>query len=267
MTIEAAVVSTESPRSRYHIDALAKGLRVLALFDERRTALSLTDAALELGLPLPSVFRLAMTLEAEGYLRKLPSGEYSPAAQVLALGFAALRGSDLVQLASGPLQRMATETGQTVNLGVLDGDQVLYLIRIRNTDLVTANIQVGSRLPAAHTSMGKVLLADLSISEVALRLGASALPATSAPNAARSIGEVIDQLPPVGVQGWAIQDEEVARGLRSVAAPIRDGSGQVVAAANIAVAAHEVTLDRLLGDLRDRVVATCEEISRLAGAR
>src|SRR6202035_1138657 len=149
----------------YRVEALAKGLRVLSVFSERRPTWRITDIATEVSLPLPTAYRIVMTLTSEGYLEHLPSGEYRPGVRVLTLGTAALRSLDLVELATPRLQELANATGETVTLAVLTGDQVLYLVRLRNSDLVTANIRVGSLLPAVHTSIGKLLLAFLGEDE------------------------------------------------------------------------------------------------------
>ena len=117
------------------------------------------------GFPMPTVYRLVMTLVGEGFLDQLPSGEYRPGVRTLTLGGSALRSLDLVGIATPLLQQLGADTGETVNLAVLVDDRILYLIRLRNSDLVTANIQVGSTLPAVRTSIGKLLLAGLSESE------------------------------------------------------------------------------------------------------
>ncbi|WP_067458448.1 IclR family transcriptional regulator [Actinomadura macra] len=253
------------PRGGYHVEALAKGLRILGLFSEQRPAMKLTDMAAEAGLPLPTAFRMASTLATEGFLELLPDGAYRPAPKVLTLGFSALRGLDMVQLADGPLRRLVGTTGQTVNLGVLSGDHVLYLVRLRNNDLVTANIQVGSRLPAVRTSMGKMLLAHLDGGELERLVTGESFAGSAGPNAVMSLDELRPALAETRGRGWAVQDEELAYGLRSVAGPVRDASGAVVAAVNVAVPATQVPMSRLLGEIRPLVLETCGEISRLLG--
>ncbi|TDD79787.1 IclR family transcriptional regulator [Actinomadura darangshiensis] len=255
------------PKSGYHVEALAKGLRILGLFSEQRPAMKLTDMAAAAGLPLPTAFRMASTLTAEGFLEQLPDGAYRPAPKVLTLGFSALRSLDLVQLADGPLRGLVAATGQTVNLGVLSGDHVLYLVRLRNNDLVTANIQVGSRLPAVRTSMGKVLLAQLDDAGLERVLTAESFAGPAGPNAVASLDGLRPVLADTRARGWALQDEELAYGLRSVAAPVRDASGTVVAAVNVAVPAMEVPAARLLDEVRPLVQETCAQISRLLGGR
>ena len=249
--------------SRYRIEALAKGLDVLRLFDESVTSLKLREICDRTGIPMPTAFRVVATLEESGFVERLPDGGIRPGVAVLTLGSAALRGSSIVQFSEQPLRHLAQSTGETVNLGVLVGDQVLYLARLRNSDLVTANIQVGSTLPAAYTSMGKLLLAYLSRDELEQTLSGHDFTAVAGPNAAHSIAELADRLAVIREQGYALQDQEVAAGLRSVSVPVfgRDTS-HPVAAINIAVASSRHDIESLRGPLLDSVRATAEDISR-----
>jgi IclR family pca regulon transcriptional regulator len=184
----------------------------------------------------------------------------SPGVAVLTLGSAALRGSGLVQASERPLQALAAATGETVNLGVLQGDRVLYLVRLRNADLVTANIQVGSTLPAVWTSMGKVLLAALPAEELGRRLGPDSFDEGHGPNAVTSQKELDGQLEAIRRQGYAIQDQELALGLRSVAVPVLGSAGETVAALNVAVSAARHDVDSLLTSVLPRARAAADEI-------
>jgi len=250
----------------YRVEALAKGLRVLSVFTEQRPTWRITDIAAEVSLPLPTAYRIVMTLTAEGYLDHLPSGEYRPGVRVLTLGTAALRSLDLVELATPKLQELASSTGETVNLAVLTGDQVLYLVRLRNSDLVTANIRVGSLLPAVHTSIGKLLLAYLD-DDLEKAITPQSFTGTAGPNAKRSVDELRPELAAIRAQGWASQDEELAYGLRSVAAPVRGESGAVVAGANLAVPSRDWPAARITRELKPAVLDACAQISRLLGYR
>lgn len=246
--------------NRYRIEALAKGLDVLSLFDETTTSLKLRDICDRTGIPMPTAFRVVATLEEGGYLERSADGVIQPGVAVLTLGSAALRGSSLVQLSDQPLRQLAETTGETVNLGVLLRDQVLYLARIRNTDLVTANIQVGSTLPAAFTSMGKLLLSYLDAGELR-ELYADADFAAGGPNAAHSVGELEARLATIRQQGYALQDEEVAPGLRSVSVPVFGRDARPAAAINIAVNTTRHDLASLRGTLLERARATAADIS------
>jgi IclR family pca regulon transcriptional regulator len=258
------VTATEvAQRPEYRVEALAKGLRILALFDEKRPSWRVSDLAAAAGLPMPTVYRAVMTLAAEGYLDQLPDGGYRPGVRTLTLGTAALRSLDLVAIATPKLQRLASRTGETVNLAVLSGDRVLYLVRLRNSDLVTANIQVGSTLPAVHTSIGKLLLSYLDEADLVGRITDASFAAKSGPNAKLSLAELRGELRTVRDQGWAMQDEELAYGLRSVAAPITGPDGRVLAGVNLAVQARDWSSQRIVRELRPAVLATCAEISGL----
>jgi IclR family pca regulon transcriptional regulator len=256
---------TETARPEYRVEALAKGLRILALFTEQRPTWRVSDIAPAVGMPLPTVYRVVMTLTAEGYLDHLPNGDYRPGVRVLTLGTAALRSLDLVEVATPRLQQLGAATGETVNLAVLTGDRVLYLVRLRNSDLVTANIQVGSTLPAVHTSIGKLLLAYLEADDLTGRIGDSSFARNHGPNAKESLDELRGELAKIRAEGWALQDEELAFGLRSVAAPVRDASGRVVAGANLAVQSRDWSSQRIVRELKPLVTAACEDISALLG--
>jgi IclR family pca regulon transcriptional regulator len=261
--VATGVTAGVAQRPEYRVEALAKGLRILSLFDEKRPSWRVSDLAAAAGLPMPTVYRAVMTLAAEGYLDQLPDGGYRPGVRTLTLGTAALRSLDLVAIATPKLQRLAERSGETVNLAVLSGDRVLYLIRLRNSDLVTANIQVGSTLPAVHTSIGKLLLAYLDEADLAARITDASFSANSGPNAKVSLAELRAELRAVRDQGWAMQDEELAYGLRSVAAPITGRDGRVLAGVNLAVQAQDWSSQRIIRELRPAVLATCGEISGL----
>ena len=260
----SAVAPAESPeRPEYRVEALAKGLRILSLFDEQRPTWRVSDLAAAAGLPMPTAYRVVMTLASEGYLDHLPNGDYRPGVRTLRLGTAALRSLDLVAIATPKLTELGERTGETVNLAVLSGDRVLYLIRLRNSDLVTANIQVGSTLPAVHTSIGKLLLAYLDAADLAARITDGSFSANSGPNAKVSLAELRGELRTIRDQGWAMQDEELTYGLRSVAAPINSPDGRVLAGVNVAVQARDWSTQRIIRELRPAVLATCTEISGL----
>jgi len=252
-------------KSTYKVEALARGLRLLALFSERQRSLRLTDMASLTGMAVPTAYRLVMTLVSESFLERLPDGSYRPGVAVLKLGFSALQGLDLVQLATSHLQRLAEATGETVNMAVLQEDQVLYLVRIRNADLVTANIGVGSTLPAVHTSIGKLLLANLPVADLTARLSAGSYRGGTGPRAIRNLRDLRKDLNQVRADGYAVQDEELAHGLRSVAGPVRDSTGRTVAGVNVAVQASQWTRDRLVDEIVPQLLSTCRDISHSLG--
>ena len=217
---------------------------------------------------MPTAFRIVSTLEEEGYLERTDDGLLHPGVAVLTLGSAALRGSSLVQASERPLRALAQATGETVNLGVLQGDEVLYLVRLRNADLVTANIQVGSTLPAAFTSMGKVLLAYLGADDLAERIPDATF--GSGPGAERG------RLPRRARRASCRRSDRRATRSRTRSSPSGSdrspsrcsrAAAQPVAAINVAVSVARHDVDALRGPLLERVLAAANEIGvRLAAA-
>jgi IclR family pca regulon transcriptional regulator len=219
------------------------------------------------GLAMPTTFRIVATLEEFGYLERLGDGSVRPGLAILTLGTAALRGSSLLEASDQPLRRLADATGETINLGVLTEDRVLYLARLRNADLVTANVQVGSTLPAIFTSMGKLLLAYLPEDELERRLDPESFRTAGGPNAVRSLADLRRRLRQVRRDGYSIQDQELAAGLRSVAVPVYAGGNTPVAALNLAVSASRHDVDSLTSKFLAPLQAAAADISlRLANA-
>lgn len=253
--------------NRYRIESLSKGLLVLRLFDENTISLKLREICDRTGIPMPTAFRIVATLEEDGFLERMADGSVQPGVAVLSLGSAALRGSSLVQLSERPLRHLAEITGETVNLGVLVDDQVLYLARLRNADLVTANVQVGSTLPAVYTSMGKLLLAYLEPAELDRRIGLHSF-SGGGPNAVKSRAELDQRLIAIRSQGYSIQDQELAQGLRSVSVPVFAGSSATPAAAiNIAVSSQRHDVESLRGKLLEPLQVTARDIGLRLGAQ
>lgn len=252
-------------RDAYTVRALARGTAVLRVFAESAGPLPLTEIASRTGLPLPTAFRIARTLVADGFLAETASGEYRLGVASMRVGLAALRGMDLIRVAEPELRKLARGTNETVNLGILDDVQTLYLLRIRNADLVTADIRVGSSLPAAASSMGKLLLAHLPEESLAGRLVRLDFSYAQGPNAIRGMEAFRSEIDLIRQKGWASQDEELAYGLRSIAAPVRDHNGTVIAAVNIAVPAQRWPMDELIGQLLHVLTQTCAEISTELG--
>lgn len=256
-----SAVADPAKASQYRIESLAKGLQILRLFDENTVSLRLRDICDRTGIPMPTAFRIVSTLEEDGFLDRTADGVFLPGVSVLTLGSAALRGSSLVQVSTRPLRHLAEVTGETVNMGVLSGDKVLYLVRIKNADLVTANVQVGSTLPAVYTSMGKLLLAWLSPDELDARLDEGSFTGQAGPNAIRSRAELADRLASIRDLGYSIQDQELAHGLRSISAPVFGLEPAPLAAINIAVATSRHDVESLKTDLLPILLQTAQEIS------
>ena len=259
--LKTSMRESDKLSSGYFNESLARGLRILRLFNSRRSELPLVEITRLSGLNRATTIRLLATLVQLGLLeRDAGTRVYKPALGVLTLGYAALSSRDLYSVALPLLERLSQQTNETVNMGVLLGHEVLYIVRIARVELVKANVSVGSRLPAYCTSMGKVLLGFLSEQELSSTLEGVRFEKLG-PNTILNRADLIDELRSVALSGFAIQDQEVSAGLRGVAAPIRDASEQVVAAINIAVPATRVSREEMLQRIRPLVIETAYQVS------
>ena len=252
-------------KSRYTIEALARGLEVLSLFTAERPALPFNDIVEALGLTKSTAFRILATLEQLGYLDHDPATRrYRPGLKVFQLGFAALSGLELQQLARPLLERLALELNETASMAVLQGADIVYVDRIRNRAIVGVVLGVGSHLPAHCTSLGKVLLADLTEAELQERLSHANL-ARMTDHTIVDRAELLAELAEIRRYGYAISDQELAAGLSGVAAPIHDRTGRVVAAINISGPTATLGRARLEQAIMPAVVDTAVRISLALG--
>jgi IclR family pca regulon transcriptional regulator len=257
---------TKEPKSRYYVEAVGRGLRILEAFTEASPNLSLTELSLAAGLDKSTVFRFAYTLEALGYLHRDPETKrYRPGVRVLRLGFAALSRLGLQEIAGPFLKALSVESGETTNMSVRDGAEIVYVARNPTQQIISINLHLGSRLPVYCTSMGKAQLIDLTRQELLDLLGPGPFPAR-APKTITRLDRLWAELEAVRLKGYATNDEELAPGLRSVAAPIRGSLGQIVAAINISVPSVRVSRQDLESRLASMVIHTAQDICLALGA-
>ena len=244
---------------------------MLSSFSSTRPLIGVSEIAREVGLSRSSAHRYIATLAALGYLEQdRATRRYRLGPRVLDLGFSAINSMELRDLALPHLQALSDSTGHTVNMAVLDGIDIVYVERCRSASIgqreIDLNLHVGSRLPAYCTSMGKVLLAGLDEAELASRLAEVEL-SRRGPNTIVAGPALLAELARVRGQGLAVNNEELAYGLRSIAAPVRGRDGEVVAAINLAVHRSLVSMEDLVVRLGPALRATALEISSRAGFR
>lgn len=253
--------------------SLERGLQILASFTENRPLLGIAELAREVELNKSTAYRYIATLAKLGYLRQDPeTRKYALGPKVVDLGFAAINSMEITRVAGPHLQALSDETGYTASMAVLDGSDIVYVDRRRSgrtaAFAVGLNLHVGSRLPAYCTSMGKVLLAHQPPDVLRALIDQTDL-VRRAPKTITAREQLMTALARVRRVGVAVNDEELAPGLRSMAAPVRDRSGQVVAAINTAVhltgwnASSEPLFNRLEQPLR----RTAADISARLGYR
>jgi IclR family transcriptional regulator, pca regulon regulatory protein len=251
-----------------HSQSLERGLAILSSFSAR-PLLGVSELAREVGFTRSTTHRYVATLATLGYLEQdADSRKYRLGPRVLDLGFSAINSMDLREVAAPHLQALSDETGHTVNMAVLDGPDIVYIERCRTARQgqreIDLNLHVGSRLPAYCTSLGKVLLANLP--EDKLRETLRLVQFTQrGPNTLTAREELLRELDRVRASDLAVNNEELAYGLRSIAAPVRSKSGEVVAAINLAAHRSMVSFDALVARLGPPLRRTADEISARIG--
>ncbi|MFJ2093691.1 IclR family transcriptional regulator C-terminal domain-containing protein [Streptomyces sp. NPDC087901] len=243
---------------REFIESLARGLTVLAAFGEGRDALTLTDVARATGLARATARRALITLEHLGYVATR-GREHHLTPRVLALGYPPLSRATLPQIAQPHLAALTEQVRDSASLAVLVGDDVQYTGRVATRRIMNVNITVGTRFPAHATSMGRVLLAALPPKEREARL-ARTEPHALTPYTVTRPDELRATLDRVRADGYALVDEELEVGLRSVAVPLRDRRGTVVAAVNVAMHSSSRTLEECVTEVLPRLHAAAGHI-------
>jgi IclR family pca regulon transcriptional regulator len=240
------------------VEALARGLDVITAFSDVHTSLTLAEIAAATKLARPTAHRLLLTLGELGYVRQRGSSfELTP--RVLDLGYAFVSSQGLWEIARPHLEDLVGVTGESSSMAQLDGSDIVYTARVAVPKIIALRVEIGTRFPATVTSQGKVLLASLDDEELASAL--------SVPSGSRVVVAPRDpadfraELDLVRERGWAMADEELAPGVRSIAAPVRDGSDAVRAAVNVTVHAAETSSEALIGAHLDPLLATAAAIS------
>jgi len=254
-----------SARDGDFVQSFERGLAVLRSFGPDRPSMTLSEVAHQSGLTRAAARRFLLTLERLGYVA-FDGRLFSLRPRVLELGYAYLSSLPIWELATPHMRDLVEQLHESSSSSVLDGDEIVYVARVPTKRIMTINLVVGSRLPAYPTSMGRVLLAGLRADELDGYLARVALKPltertiTDEGRLRRAIDEVRDQ-------GWAIVDQELEEGVRSVAAPLVNADGRVMAALNVSGHATRVTLDTLRRAFLPRVLETARRINADLRAR
>lgn len=238
-----------------YVQSLARGLAVIRAFDEDHPEMTLSEVARATDLSRASARRFLHTLVQLGYVHT-DGRVFALTPRVLELGFAYLSSASLPEIAEPHLERLVERVRESASASVLDGSDIVYVARVPVSRIMTVAINIGTRFPAHATSMGRVLLANLPDQQREQYLAEAELSAL-APHTTTSPDALRRELARVREQGWALVDQELEAGLRSVAAPIRD-RGRVLAAVNVSAHASRASGD----DVRQRLLPPLLDTAR-----
>lgn len=253
----------EERRGRFS-SSLQAGLAILNCFSAQKPVLGIAKLADELNMSRSTTHRYASTLVALGYLEQDHARRYRLAPRVADMGMSVLDSMALRGKAREPLRELREQTGRTASLAVLDGTQIRYVDRRRGwrrgQHAVDLDLGAGARLPAQCTAMGKVLLANLPDREREQLIGELEL-TKRGPKSVTSKKALRTELQQVREEGLALGDEELAPGVRTIAAPVYGPDGDVIAAVGVPAPADHYTLEDLRKSLGPAVLATAKRIT------
>ncbi|RJF92229.1 IclR family transcriptional regulator [Noviherbaspirillum saxi] len=257
-----AELPEEESQEKYSVPGLERGLRLLCEFNRQDKTLSAPELARRLSVPRSTVFRLLTTLERMGFVERTEGGrDYRLGMAVLRLGFEYLASLELTEIGRPLLDRLRDEIGYSCNLVVRDGRSIVYVAKSVTPTAFASSVTVGTRLPAHATVLGRVLLEDLSLAELRKIYPEGQLEVFSE-NTPKTVVDLFNMVQQDRERGYVLQEGFFERGISTVAAPVRDHTGNVVAALGATIPAPHIDADKLEVIVR-RVRETASELSRL----
>lgn len=255
---EVADIETEGGRGGEFVQSLERGLSVIRAFGADRPSLTLSEVARQTGLSRAAARRFLHTLVDLGYMAS-DGRLFHLRPRVLELGYAYLSSLGMTEVAQPHLETLSQAVGESASVAVLDEEDVVYVARFAQHRIMTTTIRVGTRFPAHVTSLGRAILAFAPAHEVdALLSTVDRTPLT--PHTITDPDALRAELATVRGQGWAFVDQELEEGLRSLAVPLHDGGGSVVAAVNVSVPVRRGTIDEVVAQVLPALRRAAREI-------
>ncbi len=258
-------ISGDNSAEKYMVPALERGLRLLQEFGRDNHQLGAPELARRLQLPRATVFRMLNTLESMGFLQRVNGNDYRLGLAVLRLGFEFLSSLDLTELGQPIIEQLCFEIELPCNIVVRDGRSIVYVAKVKPPTPLTSSVRVGTRLPAHATLLGRVLLADLSLPELRALYPEEQLEVFSS----RTPSTVMDLFNLVQAdreRGYVYGAGYYENSISTIAAPVRDHTGMVVAALGATLASQGVESETL-PELVDKVCTAADKLSALMNYR
>jgi IclR family transcriptional regulator, pca regulon regulatory protein len=247
------------PPDKEYMATLAKGLAVLGAFDKQRPSMTLSEAASAVDLSRATARRILRTLADLGYVEQ-NGRQFSLAPGILRLGFAYLATQTWIERATPLMKELSERLHESCSAAILQGSEVVYVARVPTRRIMSVAISVGSRLPAFHSSMGRVQLGFLDDAEIWRRLMSLRIEPFT-PSTITDPQALFDRVRADHEQGFSIVDEELERGLRSLAVPLVDRAGQCVAALNLSTHSTRTTRNEMRAQFLPELKAAADRIS------
>jgi len=247
-----------------YVQSFARGLEVIRSFNAEAPVQTLSEVAARSGLTRAGARRILLTLQTLGYVQS-DGKHFRLTPRILNLGFAYLSSMPIWNLAEPVMEALAERVGESCSAAVLDGGDIVYVMRVHTHKILSLNLGVGSRLPAYCTSMGRLLLAGLSDAEAEQRLRAGDCKARTR-HTLTEVGALLEQVRTARAQGWCLVDQELEEGLISMAAPVYDPAGGIVAALNISGQANRTDPQQMQREMLPALREAAQTITRLLRA-
>ncbi len=263
--MNAQTDSAKDPKpSDSYVQSFARGLEVIRSFSAAAPQQTLSEVASRAGLTRAGARRILLTLQTLGYV-ETDGRQFRLSPRILDLGFAYLSSLPIWNLAEPVMEDLVEEVRESSSAAVLDGLDVVYVLRVPTHKIMRTNLGVGSRLPACWTSMGRVLLAALPDEELQARLEAHTLQRWTE-YTATDVPTLLARIRQARQQGWCLVNQELEEGLISIAAPLTNRTGQTVAALNISGQANRTSAEVMQETLLPALLKAARTISRMMGA-
>ena len=254
-------LSAENKPGDSYVQSFARGLEVIRSFSAEAPSQTLSEVASKTGLTRAGARRILLTLQTLGYVES--DGKYFELTpRILDLGFAYLSSQPLWNLATPLMETLAETVQESCSAGVLDGLDVVYVARVHTHKIMSTNLGVGSRLPAFWTSLGRVLLSGLPSDKLQDLMAKRSREAFTRYTLVED-EDLLNALEQVRRQGWALINQELEEGLISVAAPLFNAQGQVVAAINVSGQANRTNAQEMQARILPSLLRTAQEVSQL----
>ena len=254
-----SITMEHSTSDKDFLTTFAKGLNVIRSFEPNSMSMTLTEVAKKNDLSRASARRFLLTMLKLGYV-ETDGNRFSLTAKVLELGYSYLSTLDVGGTVSTQLELVTQQLGESSSAAVLEGENIVYIARIPVRPLMAFNLQIGARLPAYATSMGRVLLSALPEEELDNLLAKSDLIQLT-PNTLTSPSALKAEIAKVRTQGYAINDQELELGLRSIAVPVFNRNGKLRLTLNVSCHSSKTTIDRMISEFVPVLQNTAERIS------